>query len=179
MSKEFPTPGNFEERFSIELLKRDIRSLLLGGVACLTYGSTRFTKDTDWWLDSTMGIPAWVKRLMEVANGCEMPCEWTRLRGNQNLGSFPKDVGSGSLSVRVEEAVREDSMVRIGTMESFVDVFYQPHRLSDFQAAWERSCEFDGCLRRLSIADLIESKLDTARHQDEEDIRYLRSLKKE
>ena len=176
MNKDFPAPQNFEERFSQELLKRDIRALLLGGVACITYGSTRYSQDTDWWIDSTADVRSWMKRLMDVALGCAEPCVWTRLLGRQMLGTYPQDAGSNELSLRAEQTVAEDGVVRIGTENSFVDVFYRPHQLTDFDAAWKKSQALDGCLRRLCIEDLIQTKTDTGRLQDEGDVRFLMNL---
>jgi len=176
MNKDFPTPQNFEERFSQELLKRSVRALLLGGVACITYGSTRYSQDTDWWIDSTPDVRSWIRIVMDVAIGCGDPCVWTRLLGRQKLGSYPQDAGSDDMLLRVEQAVAEDGVVRIGTKDSFVDAFYRPHRLTDFAAAWRRSRVLDGCLRRLCIEDLIQTKTGTGRPQDKDDVRFLTNL---
>jgi hypothetical protein len=104
-------------------------------------------------------------------------CIWTRILDHQVLGEFPRDIGPTALAQNVEEAVEEDGVLRVGTEESYVDLFYLPHRLEDFETVWKRSIDLDGCLRKLCIEDLIESKLETGRRQDDEDVRFLKSLK--
>src|SRR5438045_1604485 len=76
MSKDSPT---FDEKFSVALIELGIRSLLLGGVACNIYGSTRYSEDLDWWIDPAPGIESWVHSVLAACKQTQDHCEFIRL----------------------------------------------------------------------------------------------------
>ncbi|MDD2706520.1 MAG: hypothetical protein PHV34_00810 [Verrucomicrobiae bacterium] len=167
---------NFDENFSLALLALKFRALLLGGVACNIYGSTRYSQDVDWWLDPSGGVEAWTARLMEVCAFMKAAMDIVRLRGHLRLGSLPGD--AAVLPERVRRTIEEDAVVRCCQGEGMVDIFFAPHQLDDFEAAWQRAKPWDGGLRVLSIPDLIRSKEGTGRDKDKADIDFLRRHEK-
>ncbi len=142
------------------------RVLLIGGMAVIAHGRSRFTKDADIWLDPAASSQTWAEALLDV------------------LGGFP-----GSLVVRIgvpeevapeelPDAAETDGVVRVTGFDRPCDVFRRPNELveGDFGACWQRSAkEFDG-VRILNELDLVVTKENTGRPQDAEDSSFLMQL---
>jgi len=94
MSKDFPT---FDEKFSIAILEEGVRALLLGGVACNIYGSSRASEDTDWWIDPTQGIQQWINTILVLCRRTTETCSIIRLKDRRIVGNCPKDGRAGRL----------------------------------------------------------------------------------
>ncbi len=172
MSKDYPT---FDEKFSVALIELGIRALLLGGVACNIYGSTRYSEDVDWWIDPTKGIKAWIESVLHVCEHTKERWEIVRLRDHALLGSQEAFQLNRDRLVKI---VKTDALLRFQTKESMVDAFFLPNNLEDFEMAWSRSQAWDGSLRVLHMEDLIQTKMGTHRHKDLEDLRFLRRIPK-
>ncbi|MBI4023931.1 MAG: hypothetical protein HY360_03060 [Verrucomicrobia bacterium] len=170
MSKDSPT---FDEKLSLALLELNLRSLLLGGVACNTYGSTRYSEDVDWWLDPTRGLVAWADSVLDVCERTKESGRLVRLKDRSTLGTFPTMTTPDARNLLVD-AAKADRVIRAHGNDGMVDLFFEPNNLSDFEDAWSRSRPWDGCLRVLCPEHLIRTKLDTGRRRDEDDIRFLK-----
>ncbi len=175
MSKDYPT---FDEKFSIAILEEGVRALLLGGVACNIYGSTRVSEDTDWWLDSTIGTDEWVRVLIKLCKRTGEACDVIRLNGLKKIADHPKDTTDPQFVSKIKEVIVEDGVIRLQQNKGKADLFFAPNNLEDFETAWKRSEPWDGALRVLCVKDLILTKQGTGRKRDTEDIAFLNSVKK-
>ncbi len=175
MSKDSPA---FDEQLSIAFVECRIRCLVLGGVACNVYGSTRMSEDTDIWLDPTRGPEAWLHDLRRAIQHCGVPCQLVRLRDQSVVGDFHATNREPVFRVPLRDILEEDAVVRLQNESGKLDVFYRVNRLDDFEMAWQRSTTWDEPLRVLSIPDLVETKKETGRKKDRVDIEFLETLLK-
>ena len=174
MSKDFPT---FDEKFSIALCELRIRALLLGGVACNIYGSTRYSEDIDWWIGPTEGIDVWIELILKACLHTKEKYEVVRLRNRTVIGNYGSCQNGPEMKTALKKIIEEDAVVRLQNKESKVDAFFLPYQLEDFEKAWSRSKPWDQTLRVLSIEDLILTKTGTERCRDLDDIRFLKQVK--
>ena len=175
MSKDSPT---LDEKLSLSLIKCRVRCLVLGGVACNIYGSTRMSEDTDLWVDPTQGGTAWIQHLIMAAKHCNERCHLICLRNQSTLGNFPEDFHPDSALKKLEALIEEDAVIRLQNETGTLDAFYTVNGLDDFEAAWKQSIPCDESLRVLSVPDLIKTKKDTGRQRDQDDIQFLEKLLK-
>lgn len=171
MSKDFQT---FDEKFSVALTELNIRALLIGGVACNIYGSTRYSEDVDWWMDPTQGLSVWIDWLLSAKGKTQENSQIVRLRDRQTL-KFPNQESSQD-KTEILAVLKDDAVIRLQSSTGKVDVFYMPNNLEDFEAVWNRAKLWDGTLRVLCIQDLILTKTGTNRQKDIDDIRFLSQL---
>ena len=145
------------------------RLLLLGGMAVVRHGLTRYTKDVDVWLDPMTSCEEWASCLVVIM--LDFP-------GVQITRLFPpQPIDPSALS----EAIAQDRVIRITGFEMPLDIFREPNELEHiaFDTAFARSEDFQGNLRLMALAELITSKLNTGRAHDREDLAYLESVLEE
>ena len=147
----------------VRTLCENNRVILLGGIAMLSHGFARFTRDVDIWLDPTAGIEYWTKSLSSAAS---------RFRKLKFVSARTKEKVNAS---EIENMVEAEEMIRITGLDMDVDVFFRPNnlRVEDFDSVWERSSEKEKGLRVPDEIDLGLTKLGTERIQDRLDIEWL------
>ena len=147
----------------VRTLCKNNRVILLGGIAMLSHGFARFTRDVDIWLDPTAGIESWTKSLSSVAS-CFRKLKFVSARTKEEVNVS-----------EIENLVEAEEMIRITGLDMDVVVFFRPNnlRVEDFDSVWERSSEKEKGLRVPDEIDLGLTKLGTERIQDRLDIEWL------
>jgi hypothetical protein len=149
----------------VRALTRRHRVIVLGGLAVIAHGFSRSTFDGDIWLDP-MGSSEWSDFL-------EKACI--------EFGGLPLHRLPGWIPVSGQDlvdAVDETHMIRIQGLDCPLDVFRKPNEIeiSDFDSFCQRAAiRGDGTLLPDPL-DLIQSKFDTGRDKDLQDILYLESV---
>lgn len=143
------------------------RVVLLGGMAIITHGLSRKTKDVDLWLEPLTSPVAWAEALKTC------------------LGDFP-DCYLWSLADRkllapdeIAEEIDEVGVLRVSGLDRDIDVFRSPNELGieSFESVWKRSVkELEGGVRLPDPVDLHISKANTGREHDWQDQLFLESL---
>jgi hypothetical protein len=150
----------------IRELTRNHRVVVLGGLAVIAHGFSRSTYDGDIWLDPMADCEEWAKVLENTCNAFK----------NLTMHRWP-----GWLPVSGAEiagAVDETGMIRVMGLDCPLDVFRKPNEIviDDFDGICERGkLRGDGTLLPDPL-DLIQSKFDTGRDKDLQDILYLESV---
>jgi len=156
------TPTN---RF-IRQLTSGYRVIALGGLAVIAHGHSRSTLDGDIWLEPMSDPAAWANFLENQCNAFgnltihRLP-GWTRVAGPE-----------------IAEAIEETSVVRVLGLDCPLDIFRKPNEveIEAFDTFCERGTKrSDGTILPHPL-DLIETKLDTGREKDLQDISFLESL---
>jgi len=147
----------------IESLASSHRVLVLGGMAVIAHGLSRTTVDADIWLEPLGSIDEW--------------CDAIRHATAPYASRYFFDV-SHQRKVEPEElalTIDNAGMVRIGGIDRYLDVFYQPHQLDleEFDTAWGFATLGLGCARVLDESFLIATKTDTGRKSDLDDVTFL------
>lgn len=147
----------------LEDLASHRRVLLLGGLAVIAHGLSRATKDADVWLEPGDSPDAWSAALAETLNrfpgvSLERLPYWEKT----SLAELPK-------------VIEDVGMIRVAGLNVELDVFRKPNELKmdDFDAVWVRATPMEQGLRLPDPLDLIVTKLDTGRDQDQKDVFYL------
>lgn len=156
---------NPTDRF-IRPLTRNHRVVVLGGLAVIAHGYSRSTYDGDVWLDPMSDSVEWCAVL-------EKACEEFGGLVLQRLPGWVPVAGSELVA-----AVEETGMIRIHGLDCPLDVFRKPNEfeLEEFDGVCARAVpRSDGTLLPDPL-DLIQSKLDTGRDKDRQDIMHLESV---
>ncbi len=153
------------DHFIRQLTQRH-RVVVLGGLAVIAHGFSRSTYDGDIWLDPLSDSSRWSEVL-------EKAClDFGGLTLHRLPGWIPV---SGQDLV---DAVEETHMIRIQGLDCPLDVFRKPNEIeiSEFDSICQRAVlRADGTLLPDPL-DLIQSKFDTGRDKDLQDILYLESV---
>ncbi len=147
----------------IEALASSHRVLVLGGMAVIAHGLPRTTVDADIWLEPMGSIGEW--------------CDVIRDAAEPHANRYFFDV-SRHCKVEadgLEQTIDDTGMVRIGGIDRYLDVFYQPNQLDleDFDAAWGFATLALGNARVMDESFLIATKTDTGRTSDQDDVSFL------
>lgn len=139
--------------------------VLLGGMAMIAHGFSRFTKDVDIWLDPSKGVANWCRVIVcavRMFNGAKL---------------FQVRSGLEIVEGKLDDIVQEDEFIRISGLDLDVDVFFRPNNLSvsDFESVWSRAVEKNDGLKVADEIDLGLTKMGTGRMQDRIDIEWLDS----
>jgi len=149
----------------VESLAAKNRVLVLGGMAVIAHGLSRTTVDADIWLEPMESIPTW--------------CDTVRVELTPYPGCWLFDVSRQRQIERshLEETIDTAGMVRIGGLDRYLGIFYQPNQLDleDFDAAWNFATLGLGNARVMDESFLIVTKTDTGRTSDHEDVTFLES----
>ena len=150
----------------VRLLTRSHRVVVLGGLAVIAHGFSRSTYDGDIWLDPLATSREWASFLEKACADF----------GGLTIHRLP-----GWIQVSgddVIDAVDETNMVRVQGLDCPLDIFRKPNEIevSDFDAVCRRAkLRGDGTLLPDPL-DLIQSKMDTGRDKDLNDIQHLESV---
>lgn len=150
----------------IRRLTRDHRVVVLGGLAVIAHGYSRSTYDGDIWLEPMRDSSEWSAVLEKTCFDF----------GGLTLHRLPGWIPVSGMDV--VDAVNETHMVRIHGLDCPLDVFRKPNEIeiSDFDAVCQRAgLRADGTLLPHPL-DLIQSKFDTGRDKDLQDILHLESV---
>ena len=153
------------DRF-IRPLTRSHRVVVLRGLAVIAHGYSRSTYDGDVWLDPMKDAAEWCAALEKAC------AEFGGLVLQRLPGWVP--VSGGDLV----DAVEETGMVRIHGLDCPLDVFRKPNEfeIGEFDGVCARAVpRGDGTLLPDPL-DLIQSKLETGRDKDRQDIMHLESV---
>ncbi len=150
----------------IRQLTRNHRVIVLGGLAVIAHGHSRSTYDGDIWLEPMSSSSEWAAVL-------EKTCVEF---GGLTIHRLPGWISVSGLEV--VDAVDETNMVRVQGLDCPLDIFRKPNEIEicDFDAVCNRALlRGDGTLLPDPL-DLIQSKMDTGRDKDLQDIMHLESV---
>jgi hypothetical protein len=150
----------------IDQLTANHRVVVLGGLAVIAHGYSRHTKDADIWLDPLSSSQDWARAVSNVCG--RFP--GTTIHG---LPGWNEIAGS-----EVAVAAQQAGVIRIVGLNCPLDIFRRPNEFkeSDFETVVRHAFRSgDGTLLPAPL-DLIQSKLQTGRDKDVQDIFYLESL---
>lgn len=143
------------------------RVVLLGGMAIISHGLSRKTKDVDIWLDPLHSAAEWAAALNECLGRFSKGYLWS-LAERRVLSSD-----------EILEEIEDCGVIRVSGFDRDIDVFRRPNELGieSFNEVWERTeRELDGGIRLPDPLDLHISKADTGRDHDLRDQLFLESL---
>jgi len=143
------------------------RVILLGGMAIITHGLSRKTKDVDIWLEPMTNSKAWAEALIQCAMDFPDCYLWSL--------ADRKVLTPGELPEEIEDC----GVLRVSGLDRDIDVFRNPNELGaeSFEEVWERSVKvLDGGVRLPDPVDLHISKANTGREHDWKDQIFLESL---
>jgi len=143
------------------LVARDIRFVLVGGVAATVHGSARFTNDLDLCYDAA---PDNVERLVTLL------AEWT---------AYPRGVEPGLPFILDARTFRTTPLITLTSSMGAIDLLDQVQGVGDYRAAYAQSepvqvgnVEF----RTLTLEALIASKQAIRRKKDLEHLIELEAI---
>ncbi len=139
------------------------RVLMLGGLAVISHGNPRPTRDADIWLDPTLAAPSWAASVVGILEGFAN----TRFVAIGSWEQVPPD--------RLAEWIARDGAIRVMGATQPLDIFRAPNELAidDFDQVWERATPLDDGTRLPDAIDLLISKQATGRDRDMLDIAFL------
>lgn len=145
------------------------RVVLLGGMAIITHGLSRRTKDVAIWLEPMSSSEDWAMCL--TATAAEFPCtRYWSLADRRDLK--PEEVA---------EDIESFGGIRISGFDRDIDIFRRPHELGieSFEDVWSRAARIlEGGVRLPDPLDLHISKANTGREHDWNDQLFLEILVK-
>lgn len=153
----------------IHALAAKQRVVLLGGMAIISHGLSRKTKDVDIWLDPMTSAAAWAAALNECLDAFSGVYLWS-LADRRVL---PPQA--------VAEEIEDHGVLRVSGFDRDIDVFRRPNELGieSFEDVWLRSVkELEGGVRLPDPLDLHISKANTGCEHDWKDQLFLESLVK-
>jgi hypothetical protein len=136
------------------LNKNKTRYIIVGAHAVIQYTEPRYTKDLDVWVDPTS-------------------------ENSKKVWKSLVEFGAPLDQVSITDFQNEDNMFQIGMDPNRIDIIMGLENLV-FDESWQKSefFEFESIrVKVLNISDLIKSKKDTGRIQDQLDIEKLEKAK--
>jgi hypothetical protein len=140
--------------------------VVIGGLAVIAHGRNRSTKDADIWLEPFTSAEEWSENVILF---CEQFQDLTlhglpgwKLLNRQSIAEFVEQTG----------------MIRINGLNYPLDIFRRPNEFEadDFDAVCKRATRTEDGTYLPDPLDLVVTKLNTGRQQDEEDSQFLESL---
>jgi hypothetical protein len=153
----------------IHALAAQHRVVLIGGMAIISHGLSRRTKDVDIWLDPMNSSAEWADRLLRVAAAFPAARFWSL--------ACRRDLQPDELAGEIADF----GVIRITGFDRDIDVFRRPNELGEesFDEVWTRAVRvLEGGVRLPDPLDLHISKADTGREHDLKDQLFLESLVK-
>lgn len=153
----------------IHALSERCRVILIGGMAIISHGLSRRTKDVDIWLDPMTSSQQWAEVMLSVAAQFPAARFWS-LADRRDLS--PEEIAADADAFGV---------LRVSGFDRDIDVFRRPNELGveSFEDVWLRSVRvLEGGVRLPDPLDLHISKADTGREHDFKDQLFLESLVK-
>lgn len=147
----------------IRHLTRGHRVVVIGGLAVIAHGFSRSTQDADVWLDPMESPEAWA-RVVETTAIRFPGLTLHRLPGWVEV-SGPK----------LADAVDQTGMVRVHGLNCPLDIFRRPNEFEEaaFEEVVARATQKDDGTFLPDPLDLLQSKLETNRDKDQQDIFHL------
>lgn len=150
----------------IDQLTPKHRVVIIGGVAVIGHGLSRHTKDADVWLEPMPSAVEWAKAVEEVSKQIagtsihRLP-GWVEVSGDE-----------------IVQAVEETGMIRVHGLEEPLDLFRKPNEFKEenFDEVAARSTVNKDKTLLPDPLDLAQSKADTGREKDFQDILFLESV---
>ncbi len=147
-------------------LTRSHRVIVLGGLAVIAHGLSRATMDADIWLDPMDSPETWTNAL---AGACR---------------SFPHVTMHGLPGWRkinekeIPEVAEATGMVRLRGLNCPIDIFRRPNEYVEdaFEEVFNRATRNDDGTWLPDPLDLLQSKLDTGREKDRQDMLHLEGV---
>ncbi len=142
------------------------RIVVIGGLAVIAHGLNRSTKDADVWLEPFGSPEEWASKLRLF---CEDYPDLT-LHGLPGWEILTADT--------MAESVARIGIVRVLGLSFPLDLFRRPNEFEtdDFDAVWRRATRIDDGTYLPDPLDLVVTKLNTGRLQDQTDTQFLESL---
>lgn len=139
----------------IELLSKDHRVIMLGGLAVIAHGRDRHTHDVDIWLDPLNSAESWSN---VIADACRAFSEASVHR----LPGWVQVIDQG-----ITDAADETGMIRVLGLGMPLDIFRRPKEFEEtgFDAVFQRATRNDDGTYLPDPLDLLQSKLDTDREK--------------
>lgn len=151
----------------IHSLAAENRVVLIGGMAIISHGLSRRTKDVDIWLDPMESADVWTSRLLYTAGLFPDSQFWSLA---QRCSLSPAEIA---------EEITEVGVVRITGLDRDIDIFRRPNELGEesFDEVWTRSVRvLSGGIRLPDPLDLHITKANTGREHDLKDQLFLETL---
>lgn len=152
-------------QFVRELTRRH-RVIVLGGLAVIAHGLSRSTKDVDLWIEPMESAETWAQVVIDVVQSFP----------GLSIHTLPgwKQVSGGE----VADAASFPGIIRILGLECPLDLFRKPNEFEadHFDEVWKHSLAYDDGARIPHPLELVVTKLNTGRKQDQMDRDYLESL---
>ena len=145
------------------------RVVLLGGMAIISHGLSRRTKDIDVWLEPMQTPDAWASAMCHVAASFPTARFWS-LADRRDLR--PDEIAG---------EIADYGVLRISGFDRDIDVFRRPNELGEesFDEVWQRAVRvLDSGVRLPDPLDLHISKANTGREHDWKDQLFLEGLVK-
>lgn len=150
----------------VDRLTSHHRVVVLGGLAVIAHGYSRHTQDADIWLEPMSSTAEWARVIEDV-------CKTLPGTTIHRLPGWFEVTGP-----EVTSAVDETGMVRIFGLKCPLDIFRRPNEFNEHvfeEVASRASRSADGTLLPDPL-DLIQSKFNTGRDKDLQDILHLESV---
>lgn len=154
-----------EARFEdfVDHLAQQRRVIVLGGLAVISHGLSRPTKDADVWLEPMATSTEWAAHL------------------RQTLAAFPSSSPYCLTERRlispdeIAEIIETDRVLRIKGIAPDLDIFRIPNNIEadQFEDIWNECPPSGSGVRVMNEVHLIVTKSETGRPQDENDILFL------
>ncbi len=154
-----------EARFEdfVDHLAQQRRVIVLGGLAVISHGLSRSTKDADIWLEPMATASEWAAHL------------------RQTLAAFPSSSPYCLTERRIisldeiDGIIETDRVLRIKGITPDLDIFRIPNNIESdqFDEIWNECPPSDSGVRVMNEVHLIVTKAETGRPQDENDILFL------
>lgn len=157
--------GSTTDQF-VKSLTGQHRVIVLGGLAVIAHGFSRSTYGGDIWLDPGADEQAWADALL------------TCIRRFETLTLHRLPGWTEIQPAELTRAVAETNMIQILGLDCPLNVFRKPNEIEmgQFDAIYQRGrMAQDGTVLPDPL-DLIQSKWDTGRDKDQQDILFLESL---
>lgn len=150
----------------IQELASQNRVLVIGGLAVIGHGYSRPTKDADIWLEPMTNAQEWVHLI-------ERHCKKFAGLTTHTLPGWVQESGT-----QLIEAVEQTGLIRILGLDCPLDIFRQPNEfeIQDFEDVFSEARQLADGTYLPTALDLIQSKQDTNRDKDHQDILFLESI---
>lgn len=147
----------------ISALATQHRVLMLGGMAVISYGLDRKTKDVDVWLEPMADAEAWASVLVAITGGMSSARLWSLAQRRYLMAE------------EVADEIADFGVLRVSGLDRDVDIFRKPNELEieDFDLVWNRASELPGGIRLPHELDLYMTKANTGREHDLQDQLFL------
>lgn len=139
------------------------RVLMLGGMAVISYGLDRKTKDVDVWLEPMADAGTWASALVAITGAIPSARLWSLAQRKYLTAE------------EVADEIADFGVLRVSGLDRDVDIFRMPNEMEieDFEPVWSRATELPDGIRLPHELDLYMTKANTGREHDLQDQLFL------